>query len=471
LEDDQKRRGATIACILTILEDKYRFMNKPEELEKLEEQLQQLSEQLKQQSAQILWLKQQIDSIKGAPARGTSHQSTYHEKKTLENYIGLNIIHLAGIIVLVIGLSLGVKFAIDKNLISVQMRIVLAYSAGMGLLLLSYYLKKNYSLFSAILFSGAAASIYFTTYAAYVYYSMISSGGAFSVMVILTIYTAYQALVYNRQEIALLGLIGAYAIPFLVSRNSDRADLFFSYILLINLAVVFLSIKKEWPLVGRVAEYITWILFIGWASTRFTPAYEGTGILFMLLFFFLFLASIISGKLFYNRKVKQPMIYQVFINNIAVYIAALFVLGGSSRNDSLSGITLTASILVAIEATLFHLFLKEERTKRWLAYYAFILFILFIAFEWKGITVTLLWLLVAVITFVIGVYRKWVALRLTSIVLMGATLFKLVVFDSLTFTTVQKVISYLVLGALLLIISFYYQKFRVQLFSNDQHKL
>lgn len=443
-------------------------MDQSEEIQKLEEQLLQLTKQVEQQYDEIQKIRQRLHSITGESKSISTPVAASHQKRTLENYIGLNVIHLAGIIVLVIGLSLGVKYAIDKNLISVQARIALAYAAGFGLLFLSYYLKKRYKFFSAILFSGSVASIYFTTYAAYVYYSMISSPGAFVLMVVLTIYTVYQAIVYDQREIALLGLIGAYAIPFLVSRNTERADLFFTYISLINLAVIYLSVRKSWHLVSRVAEYATWLLFIGWASVRYTPEYRGTGILFMCVFFLMFLASSISSRILYNQKIDNHRIYQLFVNNIALYIAALFILGGSSDDNTLAGISLTISVFVAAEAILFHFVLQEEVIKRWLAYYAFILFILFIAFQWNGVTVTLLWLLVAVIIFIIGAYRKWMPLRLTSIVLLGATLFKLVVFDSLTFTTVQKVISYLILGALLLIISFYYQKFRQQLFKDDK---
>ena len=78
--------------------------------------------------------------------------------------------------------------------------------------------------------------------------------------------------------------------------------------------------------------------------------------------------------------------------------------------------------------------------------------------------VTLLWLLTAVSIFSIGVYRKSVPVRMTSILLMGLTLLKLVLLDSISFSAVQKIIAYVVLGVLLLVVSFFYQKFRKQLF-------
>ncbi|HET7897889.1 MAG TPA: DUF2339 domain-containing protein, partial [Flavisolibacter sp.] len=57
-----------------------------------------------------------------------------------------------------------------------------------------------------------------------------------------------------------------------------------------------------------------------------------------------------------------------------------------------------------------------------------------------------------------------IPLRMAAIALMGVTLLKLVALDSLTFSTVQKVIAYLVLGVLLLLVSYFYQKFKNQLF-------
>jgi uncharacterized membrane protein len=102
-----------------------------------------------------------------------------------------------------------------------------------------------------------------------------------------------------------------------------------------------------------------------------------------------------------------------------------------------------------------------------LAYAALLLFVIFIGFQWKGITVTLLWLLTAILIFIAGVRSKSIPARMAAISLMGFTLFKLVAFDSLRFSTLQKVIAYLVLGVLLLAVSFFYQKFREQLFGTS----
>ena len=439
-------------------------MNEQEEISLIRQELKLLQSQLQEQQQRIASLHNRLSQLSGAEP---SFTSGIKPSWSLENFIGMRLIHLIGIIVLVTGISIGVKYAIDRNLISELMRIALAYGAGIILYLLSVRLKSQYALFSAILLSGGMASLYFTTYAAFVYYQMIPFVLTFLIMISLTIFTVYQAIVYNRQEVALLGLIGAYAIPFLISRNTERADLFFLYITIINIGVVYLCARKPWTIVGRIAQTITWVLFIGWAATAFEPKQRMTGLLFMTCFFLLFLMNALSYKIFQKKVLALTNIYQLLLNSLALYLGALFVFGSSFANADLAMITIAVSVIVALQAAGLHYLLGEEYAKKILAALAFILFIVFIAFQWEGLIVTFLWLLIAIVVFGFGVFKRWPSLRMASIILMGATLLKLVAFDSLTFSTVQKVISYIALGILLLVVSYLYQKYRQRLFHDD----
>lgn len=448
-------------------------MMKEDEIQQLQKELEQLSRELQLQREKILQLQNRIAQLTGNAQQSTPIQlKTYSSQKfSLENFIGLRLINFIGIIVLVIGLSIGVKYAIDRNLISEGMRIMLTYLAGLILYVLSLRLRKKYTLFSALLFSGGMASLYFTSYAAHVYYNMFSFAVAFAIMVILTVYTVYEAIRYGRQEIALLGLVGAYGIPFLISKNADRADLFFLYISLINLGVVYLSVKKLWKTVGIVAQTITWILFIGWAATQSNSGFKFVATAFMIFFFLVFLFVVISYKLIQKKSLHINDAYQLIMNNVALYIAVLFQFGYTDKaaNSDLAIMTLIISGVVALQGIFFYNYWKEERyITRLLTSLALTLFVMFIAFNWDGFTVTFLWLLTAVIVFAWGFRMRSVRARMAGIILIGVTLGKLLALDSLTFTTVQKVIAYLVLGILLLVVSFLYQKFRQQLFSDKE---
>lgn len=446
-------------------------MEENEQIARLEEQLNQLTVQVKTQYGEIQHIRRQLQLLKGispeeeATASDTQQRRSSLQFSSLENLIGLRLIHLIGIVVLVIGLSLGVKYAIDKNLISEGLRIVLAYAAGLTLYVLSVRLKKLYAGFSAILFSGAMASLYFTTFGACVYYGFLSYPVSFAIMVLLTIFTTYQALVYNRQEIALLGLVGAYGIPFLISPNRGHPEMLFLYVSIINCGVVFLCAKKHWPLVGRAAQIISWALFIGWVAMQYDEVLRNYGLVFMLVFFVLFSVNALSGKLFRKEPLTMSATYQQLTNNAAFYIAALFAYGQTFADSTVALFSFLFAVLVAAQAVAFY-YWKEATASRLSAYAALALFVLFIGFQWDGITVTLLWLLTAVAVFIAGVRAKSIPARMAAITLMGSTLAKLLLLDSVRFSTLQKVIAYLVLGVLLLLISFFYQKFRQQLFGD-----
>ena len=445
-------------------------MQDPEQIKKLEEELQRLSGQLARQQEELFQLRQQVRKLNPhsqeeytptAPAPSPVFLSS--PTASLENLIGLRLIHLIGIVVLVIGLSLGVKYAIDKNLVSEGMRIILAYLAGGVLYFFSVRLKKAYSGFTAILFSGAMASMYFTTFGACVYYNFLSYTASFIIMIVLTVYTTYEALRYNRQEIALLGLVGAYGIPFLISPDRGHPELLFLYITIINTGVLFLCAKKPWQALGRAAQIISWLLFLGWAAWQNDERIKTYGLIFMFLFFAVFTVIAISEKLFRKGELSTTASYQLLTNNIAFYVAGLMVFGYSFVDSTTALISLLISFFAALQAVGYY-YWKELFTTQILACYALLLFVVFIGFQWKGITVTLLWLLTAVIAFSAGVRLKSTAARMAAIALIGTTLLKLIIFDSLRFSTLQKVIAYLVLGVLLLVVSYFYQRFKGRLF-------
>ncbi len=448
-------------------------MNDEQKIKELQTQIDELSSEMQNYQQRLFTLQQDLYRLQNKEVSTalsvTSKKSSQNFR--LENFIGLRIIHLVGIVVLVIGLSIGVKYAIDRQLISEAARIVLAYAAGIILYLLSWRLKKNYQLFSAILFSGAMASLYFTTYAAFVYYGFFSFAITFLLMAGFTVYTAFESIRYNRQEIAVLGMVGAYGIPFLISANSERADLFFSYIILINVGIVYLSFKKKWKVMGQLALLISWALFILWGFFRYEAKDFWTGFILMGTFYFLFTINALAYRFVRSEPLTGGNIRQVTINNIALYLSALIVFGYGEFGTHLASTTGWVFVFILLLASLSYFsFPSEILLQQALAIQTVILLSMFIGFYWSGLTVTLLWVAVAVVLFVLGIYnhRSWP--RLTGILLMSVTLGKLVIFDSSKFTTVQKIIAYLIIGSLLLVLSFLYQKFKQTLFQNQDSK-
>ena len=108
-------------------------------INELQQQILMLADDVNASVRQLRILQDELDRLKASSGIGTQPgteaklvtkhavgQTSSASAKSLEGFIGLKLMHLVGIVVLVTGISIGVKYAIDKRLISELLRIVLA---------------------------------------------------------------------------------------------------------------------------------------------------------------------------------------------------------------------------------------------------------------------------------------------------------------------------------------------------------
>lgn len=258
-------------------------------------------------------------------------------KRDLEKFIGENIINKIGIIITVLGVSIGAKYAIDKDLISPATRIALAYMIGGGLVFFAMKLKEKYKNFSAVLLSGAMVIKYFTSYAAYSFYDMFSLYVAFLLMLLFTVFTVLSALKYNRQIIAVIGLIGAYIIPFLLSTGSGKIEIMFAYMSILNLGILFISIKRSWNAVYYLAYSITWLVFISWFILSYRQSYFSISSVFSTIFYLIFHLSLLSPGYKGDREIKVKDIFLILLNSILYFSFGYYSIKDHSLYDNLIG--------------------------------------------------------------------------------------------------------------------------------------
>jgi len=419
----------------------------------------ELEEKVKQIMSEVQSLKESMKASNefAQPIEPTTKKSS----SNLENFIGLRLMHIIGIVVLVIGLSIGVKYAIDKELISVAARIALTYGAGIVLFIIARVLRKKFKLFSSILFSGSMATFYFTTYAAYTYYDLFPLWLTFALMFVITLYTAYTATTYDRQEIGLLGMVGAYGIPFLISANSEKAEMLFAYTSFINMGVIILSVRKSWKEMSQLAQIVTWTLFIGWLYTRFKYDLSFIATIILCVFYAMFLINAFFFRSKEKNELPKASIQMIAINNLALYVSLLGIYSFSAAGFDIAGLTIFTSLIMTVFVAIVYSFFKSEKLlQKTLVLQSITLYVVFVVYNWDGLIVTLILSLMASVLFTIGLFFNQLWLRLTAVILMTFTLSKLVLYDIHKFTVVEKVISFVVIGSLLLIISFLYQKLK-----------
>ena len=337
-------------------------MENDDKLNELLLKIESLSLQIEKQNEEISLIKNEIAALKnrgnlsGSKLSPNTHRIQENSPRPFlpgfENFIGLKLINFVGIIVLIIGLTIGVKYVIDINLISPAMRIALTYVAGVAMFFISLSLRKKYEVFSMILFSGSMASVYFTTYAAYEYYALIRGTTAFALMLGLTFFTVYNAIKYHRQEIAILGLVGAYGIPFFVRGNSGNITVLFGYIFIINTGVLLVSFKKYWLSLTYISFFTTWLIYLSWL-VRHSAGGEihGNGLLFCYAFFVFFLLNSLAFKAIKRLAIMPSDTLLIIANTTFLYFSLILLYKGYGQNSA-ENITLYFGIVYLLAAWL-----------------------------------------------------------------------------------------------------------------------
>jgi uncharacterized membrane protein len=326
-------------------------------------------------------------------------------KYNLEKFIGENLINKIGIIILVIGVAIGAKYSIDHDLISPLGRILFGYLAGLGLLGAAIKLKPKYENFSAVLLSGAMANLYFITYAAYSFYNLIPQSVTFAMMVAFTGFTVAAALNYNRQIIALFGLVGAYAVPFLLSDGSGRVAILFSYMLIINCGILALSFKKYWKGLFYSAFALTWLIYFGWYLTQFSQhQHFNLAQVFSFLFFSVFYVTFLAYKIVKKEKFEINDILVMLVNSFLYYGLGYTLLNNHTGGEEFLGLFTLGNALVHFVAC--SIIYRNKLADRNLFYLVSGLVLVFITLaipvQLDGNWVTLLWAAEALLLFWIG---------------------------------------------------------------------
>jgi uncharacterized membrane protein len=239
---------------------------------------------------------------------------------------------LFGIVITILGVGIGAKYAIDRDLISPATRIILGYAFAAVLFGIAVWLKKKYLNFSAVLLSGSLTMMYFLTFFAYSYYELVPQRIAFLMMLFFTALTVVSAIHYNRQVIAHIGLVGAYAVPFMLSENSGRADVLFSYITIINFGILAISVKKFWKPLYYSSFIITWLIYSAWYLSEYQAAEHFTiSIGFLTVFFLTFYLTFLTYNLIAKEEFNAEIVVLVLLNSFIFYGFGYSIL--QSRED------------------------------------------------------------------------------------------------------------------------------------------
>ena len=326
-----------------------------------------------------------------------------------ERFIGENLFGKIGIVIIIIGVFIGVKYSIQHNLISPAMRLVLGYLMGIGLFVTGAMLKKKYESFSAILVSGAMTIFYFVTFIAYAVFGYFPQSLAFVLMFLFTAFTVLASLSYNQVVIAIIGLVGGYAVPFLLSNNSGQVEILFAYTAIINIGVLILSFYKQWRSLYISALFLTWLLlFSTWASAYqyddFVPYF-----VFNLVTFLTFYVAFIVQKIHRVQELEAVDVLLFLFSSLSFYAMGVWLILDYYPNNRtfVAMFTLLNAVFHFLVGYYFHLKKAPSQALKYLVLVLALSFAtLVIPIQFKGTWITIFWIAEAALLFGFGRTKK-----------------------------------------------------------------
>jgi uncharacterized membrane protein len=251
------------------------------------------------------------------------------EDGDLEKKIGQYWLNRIGIVAVLIGVSYFLKYAFENNWIGPGGRIVIGLLAGIGLVVWSERFRKlDYTAFSFSLKAVGIGTLYLSLWGAFQVYHLIPSAAAFAAMVIVTASTIALALSQNAELLASFALLGGFSTPVLLSTGENHEVVLFSYVFLLDVAILVMAIIRPWRrlLWGSFAGTI--ILYVGWYSDYYTNDQRALTVLFAALFAAIFAAIPLATRYERSTRFAGPSTTLILLPllNAAAFFLALFVM-------------------------------------------------------------------------------------------------------------------------------------------------
>jgi len=346
----------------------------------------------------------------------------------LEKFIGENILSKVAITILVIGIAFFVKFAIDKNWINEIARVGIGILCGGIVLGFAHRLHTKFKAFSSVLVAGGIAIFYFTIGIGFHQYHIFNQTTAFIIMFLITAFSVFISVSYDRIELAALSIVGGFATPLMVSTGEGNYKVLFTYILILDGGMLVLAYLRKWNLVNILTYCFTMLLYIIWLESKVMDnprgPYQGA-LFFGAIFYVVFvLMNIINN-------IKEKRKFDVF--ELSILISNTFLFYGEGMhilhyyNKDLQGIfSVCMAVFNLICAWLLY---KKYRADEKLVYLMIGLTLTFITIsapvQLHGNYITLFWALESVLLMWLAQRSKIVLYRFASVIITVLMLFSL----------------------------------------------
>jgi uncharacterized membrane protein len=216
-------------------------------------------------------------------------QMPQRSSESLEGTIGKLWLNRIGIIAILIGVAYFLKYAFDTGWIGERGRVAIGLIAGIAVVVWSEsFRRKGSAAFSYSLKAVGIGILYLSLWAASQYFHLVPASAAFVAMILVTASTITLALTQDAEILAVYAMIGGFSTPALVSTGQNHEIVLFSYVALLDLAILAMVSFKPWRRIVWGAMMGTAVMYIGWWAKYYDSSERTATVLFASAFFAIF---------------------------------------------------------------------------------------------------------------------------------------------------------------------------------------
>jgi uncharacterized membrane protein len=205
-----------------------------------------------------------------------------------------NLMVRVGVIVLFFGIAFLVKYASERNLLPIELRLVAIAIFAMILMIVGWSLRGKRRGYGVALQGGGIGVLYLTIFGAAKLYNLIPLMMALGLMIALVGFSTLLALLQNARTLAVLGTIGGFLAPLLTSSGTGNHVTLFSYYLLLNIGILSVAWFYAWRELNLLGFVFTFGIGAIWGIGSYEEHFRLTTELFLIVFFLIyFLLSIL----------------------------------------------------------------------------------------------------------------------------------------------------------------------------------
>jgi uncharacterized membrane protein len=207
-----------------------------------------------------------------------------------ELLFGGNTVVRAGIVVLLVGVVLLLRWASEHALLPIEARLAGAAALAIALIVIGFRQRDARPGFSVTLQGGGVAGLYLVVFFAFRTYALLPAPLAFGLLAAIAVASGTLAVAQDATSLLFIAQVFGFLAPLLASTGKGSHVGLFSYYLVLNIVVAAVAWFKAWRSINLLGFAFTFGIASAWGVLRYEAQHFATTEPFLIAFFLLYVA-------------------------------------------------------------------------------------------------------------------------------------------------------------------------------------